>query len=108
MKEPSPREKRITYIAACIASAAREMEMDWPRSRLDDPMLTGDKFIMFKSRVLDTEAIRQGQKIIEGLLVDAEGFGTLFALSTHSPKAFKAIVNLAAQELAREPEQVAA
>lgn len=104
----TPREKRITDIASALRNAARQKDMDWPRAGLTDPMITGDRHTLLKSRVYDADCVKQGAQIIEAMLVDADGFATLYALAGKDIAAFKALVVLAQIELDRKPEAVAA
>lgn len=101
MTKRTQREERILCIHQAIASAARQMEMDWPKSALDDPMLTGDKHILFKARVHETECLKQAASIIEAMFVDADGFATLFELAARDLKVWAALVTLAKIELDR-------
>ena len=104
----TPREKRLAAIASAVSNAAREMEMDWPRAGLTDPMVTGDKHILLKARVHDTDCVKQGAQIIEAMLVAADGIHPLMTLAGRDRKAFDAIVILAQIELDRKPSEVAA
>jgi hypothetical protein len=104
----TPREERIMAIHQAITSQVRQMEMDWPRSKLTDPMLTGDKHILLKTRVYDTDCVKQGATIIEAMFVDADGFAALFELAAKKKWAFDSCVLLARQELAAKDEQEAA
>ena len=102
------REKRIAAIDQELRDVVRHMEMDWPKAHLDDPMLTGDKRILHKARVYDTDCVRQGADIIKAMLVAADGIHALMTLAGRDRKAFDAIVILAQIELDRQPEAVAA
>ena len=104
MTKRTPREERILCIHQAIASAARQMEMDWPKSAIDDPMLTGDKHILFKARVHETECLKQAAAIIEAMFADADGFATLFELAAKKKWAFDSCVLLARQELAAKDQ----
>lgn len=104
----TPREERILAIHQALTNAARENEMNWPRSGLSDPMVTGDRHILLKTRVHDTDCLKQAATIIEAMMLDADGFATLFELAAKKRWAFDSCVLLAKQELAAKDEQVAA
>lgn len=96
----TPRAKRITDIHSAIMAQVREMDMNWPRAGLTDPMVTGDRHILLKTRVYDADCVRQAGAIIEAILTDPDGFAVLFELAAKKRWAFDSCVLLARQELA--------
>lgn len=104
MTQRTAREERLLAIHQAVANAARENEMNWPRSKLADPMITGDQHILFKARVHDTDCLKQAATIIEAMLDHADGFATLFELAGKKRWAFDSCVLLAKQELAATDE----
>jgi hypothetical protein len=104
MKEPSPRAKRLLAVHEALKAQSVRMEMDWPRSGLDDPMITGDKHTILRTRVHDTDAVKQGAAIIEAILADPDGYAVLMELRSKKRWAFDSCVLLAKEELAKADE----
>lgn len=104
MSKETPRAKRLLEVHQAITAQVRQMEMDWPRAGLDDPMITGDKHTLLKSRVHDTDCVKQGAAIIEAILVDPDGYAVLMELRAKKKWAFDSCVLLAKQELAAKDE----
>lgn len=104
----SDRSKQLLDVRSAIQSAVREMESDWPASKLNDPMLTNAQRDLLRTRLYDIERLKQGQQIVEAMIDKADGWSTLFSLASKYPEAFDALVVLAEVELKREPERAAA
>ena len=104
----SNRGKRLIEARDAVLSAVRDLEMDWPASKLEDPMLTEYQRIIYRTRLYDIESLKLGAKTIEAMIEKADAFRTLFLLASRKPAVFDALVVLAEIELAKKEPRVAA
>lgn len=104
----TPRETKLSNSATAIRTAARELDMDWPQSVIDDPMTPATRAELFAIRRQDIAALNMGAAIVDAMLLDADGFATLIDLAVKMPKEFRALVVLAQVELERKPQAAAA
>lgn len=107
----TPREAKLSNAATAIRSAARQVDMDWPQSILDDPMTTRARAELFRIKRREIAELNMGAAIVEAMLLNADGFAVLIELAGKKPMEFAAIVVLAQVELDRkpaEPEKAAA
>lgn len=102
------REAKLSNAVSAIRDAAREIDINWPQSVIDDPMTNTMRAELFTIRRRDLAALKMGAAIVESMLLNADGFALLIELAGKKPKEFAAIVVLAQVELERKPEAVAA
>lgn len=108
MTEPTKREKGLLDAKSAIINAARELDMAWPITMLNNPMVTADKDVLCRTYRYDMAKLRQAAAIIDSILINVDGFATMFELASKKPMEFQALVVLAQVELERKPEAVAA
>ncbi|WP_173087661.1 hypothetical protein [Devosia sp. 1635] len=104
----SDRGKRLIEARDAILSAAREVQMDWPASKLDDPMLTENQRILYRTRLYDIESLKLGAKTIDAMIDKADAFRTLFLLASRKPGVFDALIVIGENELAAAEQKAAA
>lgn len=104
----SAREKDLAARSTAIDAAINALDMEWPAARREELSMNEQGRAMVWIFEQDHKALVGAKAIIDAMLVDADGFGTLFTLAARDMKAFKAIVVLAQVEMERQPEAVAA
>lgn len=108
MSEPTKREKSLLDAKTAILNAARTIDIDWPLTMLNNPMVSADKDVLCRAYRYDMDRLKQAAEIIDAMMVDADGFAVLFELAAKKKWAFNSCVLLAKQELAATDAQVAA
>ena len=104
----TPRQAKLVAASHAVDTCKRQIESDWPRSALDNPMLPPMQREIFAARQLDVAALDLASKTVMAVAADPEAFGLLMRLRAEKPKEFKAIMVLAKVELERQPDAVAA
>lgn len=104
----TPRQAKLVDAATEVDTAAKHLEMDFPRSALDDPMTPSARRELIAIRLRDVDSLKLASKTVMAVAVDPDGFGLMMELRTKNRAAFDALVVLARIELDRKPEAVAA
>ncbi|WP_240233596.1 hypothetical protein [Devosia lacusdianchii] len=104
----TPRQAKLVRASEAVDRCKREIESDWPRSKMDDPMLHPDKRAIFASKQDDVAALDLASKAVMAVAADPDQFGKVMELRRKDRSAFDAIMVLVDIELARKPEAVAA
>lgn len=98
------REAKLANAATAIRSAAREQDMNWPQSVIDNPMTPPMRAELFAIQRRDIAALNLGAAIVEAMLLDADGFAVLIELRQKKKWAFDGCVVLARQQLAAKDD----
>lgn len=104
----TPRQLKLVRASESVDACKRQIESDWPRSAMDDPMLHPDKRAIFVSKQNDVAALDLASKTVMAVAEDPDAYGLLMKLRAEKPADFKAIMVLVQIELERKPEQAAA
>ena len=104
----TPRQQKLVRASEAVDACKRQIEMDWPRTAMDDPMLTTMQREIFASRQLDVAALDLASKTVMAVAEDPDAYGLLMKLRADKPADFKAIIVLVQIELDRQQEAVAA
>lgn len=97
----TPRQKRLVAAAQECDRAARQIEADFPRSKLDDPMTDAMQADIIRMRQADVASFRLASSTLMVIAEDADGYALLVELRAKKRWAFEAIKTLAQRELAR-------
>lgn len=108
MTEPTKREKGLMDAKSAIMNAARELDIAWPISMLNNPMISADKDVLCRSYRYDMAKLRQAAAIIDSILINADGFANMFELAAKKPMEFQALAICAQIELDRKPDEAKA
>lgn len=95
------RQMRLIAAAEECDRAARQIEADFPRSKLDDPMIDAMQADIIRIRQADVASLRLAASTLMVLVEDADGYALLIELRAKKRWAFDALVKLARDELAR-------
>lgn len=104
----TPRQAKLVAASDAVDAAKRKIEMDWPRSALDNPMLAPMQREIYVARQMDVASLDLASKTVMAVAADPDAFGMLMDLRSKKPKEFAAIVVLAQVELDRKPVEQAA
>lgn len=108
MSEPTKREKSLLDAKTAILNAARTIDIDWPLTMLNNPMVSADKDMLCRAYRYDMDRLKQAAAIVDAILINADGFATMFALAASKPADFQALAVWAGIELERKPAEQAA
>lgn len=97
----TPRQQKLVDASDQCLNQARMIELDYPRSLLDDPMMPKMKRDIVAARLMDVAELRLASATIMVFSDDPEGYGQIVALRAKKRWAFDALVKLATDELAR-------
>jgi len=97
----TPRQKKLIAASDECLNAARALELDFPRSVLDDPMVPKMRREIVASRLADVESLRLASATCMTIAEDPDGYGEIVKLRARKRWAFDALVKLATDELAR-------
>jgi hypothetical protein len=100
----TPRQQKLSDAAEACRNAAREVETDFPRSMLDDPMLPTARRDLVALRQSDVASLNLAANTIMAIGEDADGYATLMKLRHEKRWAFDSCVELARQELERKDD----
>ena len=104
----TPRQAKLVRASEAVDACRRQIEMDWPLSAMDDPMLSTMQREIFASRQLDVAALDLASKTVMAVAEDPDAYGMLMKLRAEKRSDFDAIMVLVQIELDRKPEAVAA
>jgi len=104
----TPRQLKLVRASEAVDACKRQIESDWPRSAMSDPMLHPDKLAIFTSKQLDVAALDLASKTVMAVAEDPDAYGLLMKLRAEKPADFKAIMVLVQNELDRKPAQAEA
>jgi len=97
----TPRQAKLTNAAEACRNAARAMEMDFPRSELDDPMVSPLRRELVAIRQRDAASLKLAEASIMKLAADPDAYGLLMELRDKKPADFDAIMVLVKIEIER-------
>ncbi|WEJ60211.1 hypothetical protein [Devosia sp. FJ2-5-3] len=97
----TPRQAKLVTAAEACGNAARTIEMDFPRSELDDPMTSPMRRELIASRQRDVAALKLAEASMMKLADDPDAYALLMDLRDKQPTAFTAIMVLVKIELDR-------
>lgn len=100
-REPTKREKGLMDMRTALANAARAVDMDWPVTMLDNPMVSADQDVLCRAYRYDMSKLQQAAQIVDTILINADGFGLMFELAAKKPMEFQALAVWAKIELDR-------
>jgi hypothetical protein len=103
----TPRQAKLVAASEAVDACKRQIESDWPRSAMDNPMLTPMQREIYVARQLDVAALDLASKTVMAVAEDPDAYGLLMKLRAEKPADFKAILVLMKIELERKPEAVA-
>lgn len=95
----TPRQAKLVVASHIVDTCKRQIETDWPRSAMDNPMLTPMQREIFAARQLDVAALDLASKTVMAVAADPEAFGLLMRLRAEKPKEFAAIMVLVRNEI---------
>lgn len=106
----TPRQAKLVAASHAVDNAKRKIEMDWPRSALDNPMLAPMQREIYVARQKDVASLDLASKTVMAVAADPDAFGMLMDLRSKKPMEFDAIMVLVKIELERPTtaEQAAA
>lgn len=107
----TPRQAKLVNAAEACRNAARAIEMDFPRSEMDDPMTTPMRRELIASRQRDVASLKLAEASMMKLAADPDAYAALMDLRDKKPADFEAIMVLVKVELERPvpvEQQVAA
>ena len=95
----TPRQAKLVDAATACENAAREIELDFPRSELSDPMVKPLRRELVAVRQRDIGSLKLAAATIKAIAEDPESYGLLVKLRAEKPKEFAAIMVLVQNEL---------
>lgn len=104
----TPRQAKLVRASEAVDACKREIESDWPRSAMDNPMLTPMQREIYVTRQLDVAALDLASKTVMAVAEDPDAYGLLMKLRAERPADFRAIMVLVKIELERQPAQAEA
>ena len=104
----TPRQAKLVSASEAVDACKRQIESDWPRSAMDNPMLTPLQREIYVARQIDVAALDLASKTVMAVAEDPDAYGLLMKLRAEKPADFKAIMVLVQIELERKPEAAAA
>jgi hypothetical protein len=103
----TPRQAKLVSASEAVDRCKRQIEMDWPRSKMDDPMLTTMQREIYASKKDDVAALDLASKTVMAVAEDPDAYGLLMKLRAEKRPEFDAIMVLVDIELARKPAEQA-
>jgi hypothetical protein len=103
----TPRQAKLVAASEAVDSCKRQIETDWPRSKMDNPMLTPMQREIYLARQLDVAALDLASKTVMAVAEDPDAYGLLMKLRAEKPADFRAIMVLVQIELERKPAEQA-
>lgn len=107
----TPRQAKLVAASEAVDACKRQIESDWPRSMLDDPMVNPLQRELVAARLKDVAALDLASKTVMAVAEDPDAYGLLMKLRAEKRSDFDAIMVLVKIELERklaEPEREAA
>jgi hypothetical protein len=104
----TPRQAKLVAASEAVDACKRQIESDWPRSAIDNPMLTPMQREIYVARQLDVAALDLASRTVMAVAEDPDAYGLLMKLRAEKPADFKAIMVLVQIELERKPAQAEA
>jgi hypothetical protein len=97
----TPRQKRLVDGVQLCRNVARQIEIDFPKSALNDPMLPKVRREIIAIRQADVALMELVCATAMAIAEDPEGYAVLVTLRAKKRWAFDSMVCLAKQELAQ-------
>ena len=104
----TPRQAKLVRASEAVDACKRQIESDWPRSALDNAMLTPMQRDLYRSKQMDVAALDLASKTVMAVAEDPDAYGLLMKLRAEKRSDFNAIMVLVKIELERKPEAAAA
>lgn len=104
----TPRQAKLVAASNAVDACKRQIESDWPRSMLDDPMVNPLQREIVAARLHDVAALDLASKTVMAVAEDPDAYGLLMKLRAEKRSDFDAIMVLVKIELERKPKAVAA
>lgn len=104
----TPRQAKLVGASEAVDACKRQIESDWPRSAMDNPMLTPLQREIYAARQLDVAALDLASKTVMAVAEDPDAYGVLMKLRAKKHADFAAIMALVRIELERKPAKQAA
>jgi hypothetical protein len=101
----TPRQAKLVAASEAVDACKRQIESDWPRSMLDDPMVTTLQREIVSARLKDVAALDLASKTVMAVAEDPDAHGDLITLRTKDRAAYDAIMVLVKIELERKPAE---
>jgi len=101
MTKRTPREEDLLGRAAAVEKAIHTLDLDWPASRIEELSMTEQGRALVSIYRHDRQKLVDTKLILDAMMVDADGYATIFRLAATRKWAFDSVVALAREELAR-------